>query len=144
VKRVVVCLPAGVAIVDPDPEETARRDVELLDGWKDDATAVVGWSSGGGDALELAARHANGVERLVLVARPRPDDDVDWLDGVLAKTLLLYGTADPATGSSHARWWQRRLATARFEMNPGGGHDLLAPLWPRILSFVAPRTARRA
>ena len=139
-----MCLPAGVALGDPGPEETARRDVELLDGWKDGATAVIGWSSGGWDALELAARHADVVERLVLVATPRPDDDVDWLDGVLAKTLLLYGDADPATGSSHARWWQRRLATARLEMNPGGGHDLLAPLWPRILSFVAPRAGRRA
>ena len=80
----------------------------------------------------------------MLVATPRPDDDVDWLDGVTAKTLLLYGSADPETGSAHARWWQRRLASARVEMNPGGGHDLLAPLWPRILSFVAPRATRRA
>jgi pimeloyl-ACP methyl ester carboxylesterase len=138
-----VCLPAGVVHVDPDPGETARREVELLDGWKDGATAVIGWSSGGWRALELAAEHADAVERLVLVATPRPDDDVDWLDGVQAKTLLLYGDADLATGSSHARWWQRRLATARVEMSPGGGHDLLAPLWPRVLSFVAPRAGRR-
>lgn len=118
--------------------------VRLLEEWDEGASAVVGWSSGGWAALELAAEHADAVERLVLVATPRPDEDADWLDGVTAKTLLLYGSADPAAGSSHARWWQQRLANARVEMSPGGGHDLLAPLWPRILSFVAPGASRRA
>jgi len=39
---------------------------------------------------------------------------------------------------SHARRWQASFASARFEVAPGLGHDLLAPLWPRVLSFVAP------
>ena len=132
-----------MTLVDPDPDATAARDVELLAEWPDGNAAVVGWSSAGWAATELAARHPSEVERLVLVATPRPEEDVGWLDDVAAKTLLLYGSADPETGSSHARWWQRRLGNARVEMSPGGGHDLLALLWPRILSFVAPGAARR-
>ena len=114
----------------------------MLESWDEGASAVVGWSSGGWAALELAAKHAGAVDRLVLVAVPPAAEDVDWLGDVRAKTLLLYGSADPETGSSHARWWQQRLENARVEMNPNGGHDLLGPLWPRILSFVAPRARR--
>jgi len=61
------------------------------------------------------------------------------LDAVVAKTLLLYGSADSQTGSSHGHRWQKRLPNARLEMVPGGDHELLVPKWARILSHLAPR-----
>lgn len=137
---IVLCLPQGSQPFDPDPGETARRDVELRADWGPDTGGVVGWSSGGWDALRLAAAHPD-LPRLVLVAVPFADPpplDVD-LDAVAAKTLLLYGNADPETGNRHATLWQRRLGNARVEMVPGGTHELLVPTWSRVLSHLAPR-----
>jgi pimeloyl-ACP methyl ester carboxylesterase len=57
---------------------------------------------------------------------------------VHAKTLLLYGSADPIAGSSHGRWWQRQLPNARLEMVPGAGHLLIVPMWKRVLAHLAP------
>ncbi|HYH92814.1 MAG TPA: alpha/beta fold hydrolase [Candidatus Saccharimonadales bacterium] len=57
---------------------------------------------------------------------------------VTAKTLLLYGTADPLGGNRHARWWKDHLPNARVEMVPGAGHLLVIPMWARALSFLAP------
>lgn len=59
---------------------------------------------------------------------------------VHARTLLLYGSADPVTGSSHGRWWQRRLPDARLEMVPGAGHLVIVAMWHRVLAHVAPRS----
>jgi pimeloyl-ACP methyl ester carboxylesterase len=58
---------------------------------------------------------------------------------VRAKTLLLYGSADPVAASAHGRWWQRHLPDARLEMAPGAGHLLVVPRWRRALSHLAPR-----
>lgn len=58
---------------------------------------------------------------------------------VHAKTLLLYGSADPIAGSRHGRWWQRQLPDARLEMVPGAGHLLIVPMWNRVLAHLAPR-----
>ena len=101
---------------------------------------MIGWSDGGYAALELAAAHPDDVDRLVLVAVPAPDDrgPPPELALVSAKTLLLFGNADPRTGSAHARWWKSQLPGARLEMVPGGGHDLLGPMWGRILAHAAP------
>jgi pimeloyl-ACP methyl ester carboxylesterase len=57
---------------------------------------------------------------------------------VAAKTLLVYGAADPVAGSSHGRWWQSRIPDARLEMSPGVGHLVVIPQWARILSHLAP------
>jgi len=57
---------------------------------------------------------------------------------VRAKTLLLFGARDPVAGARHANWWRSRLADARLEMVPEGGHFLIVPLWSRILSHLAP------
>ena len=135
-------LPAGTQLVDPEPAATARRDVELVERWSHGATAVVGWSSGGWE--RSSSPHGTPTASSGSCSSPRrgATRSVDWLDGVTAKTLLLYGSADPETGSSHARWWQRRLANARVEMNPGGGHDLLAPTvaaHPLLRGAAAPR-----
>lgn len=65
------------------------------------------------------------------------------LDAATAKTLLLYGSADSQTDSAHGRRWQRRLPNARLEMVPGGGHELLVPMWARVLSHLAPRRTNK-
>ncbi|XVU28768.1 alpha/beta fold hydrolase [Actinoplanes sp. CA-054009] len=136
---------------DPDPELTWARGVTLLAGEGTDSTpppagpvAVVGWSAGGGDALAFAARHSGVVDRVVVVATPKPDGDELGFDadGITAKTLLLFGAKDPLTGSRHGTWWQRRLPQARLEMYPDGTHDLLVPTWKRALSHLAPRCRR--
>ena len=131
----ILLLPPG----DPGPAETARRDVELVDAWRPGVNGVAGWSTHGWDALRLAADHPE-IERLVLLATPPLDAEVPE---VTAKVLLLYGTVDERTGAKVARWWKEQLGgTPRIEMSPARGHDLLEPLWPRVLSFLAPRTLR--
>jgi pimeloyl-ACP methyl ester carboxylesterase len=141
VKTIVLYLPEGTAFADPDPAATVARDVRLAREFEPTATGVVGWSSAGWAALEAAAAHPETVERLVLVSMPAPFDEPSpvELDAVRAKTLLLFGSADPLSGAAHARWWQKRLSNARLEMVPGGGHDILQRVWPRILSHLAPR-----
>jgi len=137
---IVLCLPEGVELFDPGPEETVRRDVRLTSEWDSDTDAVVGWSAGGWQALRLAADHP-GLSRLVLVSLPLPEEMPSEFDlgSVAAKTLLIYGTADPLTGNRHGTQWQKALQNARLEMNPSGGHDLLVPMWKRVVSFLAPR-----
>ena len=135
VSRRVVLLPPG----DPDPRETARRDVELLGAWEPGVVGVAGWSEAGWEALGLAAEHPE-VERLVLLATPVHDGAA--VPEIGAKTLLLYGTEDERTGSSAARWWKRQIPHARFEMCSGQGHDLLLAMWPRVLSHLAPGMLR--
>ena len=138
---IVLCMPDGTALLDPQPQETEKRDVRLVPGWEGDTKGVVGWSSGGWKALMIAAGHPE-LPRLVIVSLPFPGKGelAEFsLDAVSAKTLLLFGSADPDTGSSHGRQWQKHLPNARLEMVPGGDHDLLVPMWPRILSYLAPR-----
>ncbi|MDJ0791325.1 MAG: hypothetical protein QNJ71_05465 [Acidimicrobiia bacterium] len=136
----VVSLPDGMDLFDPGPEETAKRDVRLVSEWDTDTGGVVGWSSGGWEALRLATMHTD-LPRLVIVSLPFPDEMPSKFDpdAVMAKTLLIYGSADSLTGNRHGTQWQRALSDARLEMSPGGGHDLLVPAWKRILSFLAPR-----
>ena len=63
-------------------------------------------------------------------------------EGVQAKTLLLYGSADPVAGARHGSWWQKRLPNARLEMVPGAGHLLVVPMWQRALAHLAPNAMR--
>lgn len=125
--RRLLVLPFG----DPDPAETAKRDVELVAAWQPGVVGVVGWRESGWEALRLAAAHPE-IERLVLVQAPQLEDDVP---PVAAKTLILEGNG------RQAQWWKRQLgANARFEVRPGTDEDdLRTLLWPRILSFLAPR-----
>jgi pimeloyl-ACP methyl ester carboxylesterase len=62
---------------------------------------------------------------------------------VSAKTLCLYGSADPIAGAKHGSWWQKNLPQARLEMVPGAGHLLAIPMWYRVLSHLAPGSKRR-
>jgi pimeloyl-ACP methyl ester carboxylesterase len=63
-------------------------------------------------------------------------------EAVKAKTLLLYGSRDPIADPRHGRWWQSRLPDARLEVAPEAGHLLLVPMWPRVLSYLAPSRGR--
>lgn len=140
-RRILLCLPEGVAPDDPGPTETAKRDVVLAHEMDDSPAGVVGWAEGGRTAVELAARHGDLVDRLVLVSTPVPEPDAALeLDAIRAKTLLLYGTRDG--GHAQATWWQKRLG-ARIEMVPGEGRDILERVWPRVLSHLAPGTVRK-
>jgi pimeloyl-ACP methyl ester carboxylesterase len=134
VRRIVLLPP-----VDPDPAETARREVELVPAWTHGVADVAGWSEHGWEALHIAAEHPE-VERLVLLATPVREDGE--LPPIGAKTLLLFGMDDECTGSKAARWWKKQIPHARVEMCPGQGHDLFAPRWPRVLSHLAPGTLR--
>jgi pimeloyl-ACP methyl ester carboxylesterase len=108
----------------------------------DDAQAgVVGFAEGGWAALRLAAEHGDLVDRLVLVSTPVPASPDAVPQTVAAKTLLVYGSKDPAGGHRQAVWWKERLG-GRIEMVPGAGRDILADVWPRVLSHLAPRSLR--
>jgi pimeloyl-ACP methyl ester carboxylesterase len=63
-------------------------------------------------------------------------------EAVEAKTLLLYGSHDPLAGPRHGRWWRERLPDARLEVVPEAGHLLVIPMWPRVLSHLAPHRDR--
>jgi pimeloyl-ACP methyl ester carboxylesterase len=126
-------------MMDPDPVETARRDIELVEEWEEGVVGVAGWSDHGWKAVRLASEHPE-IERLVLLATPM--DENAHVPEIAAKTLLLFGAKDDRTGSRAARWWKEQIPHARIEMSPGLGHDLLAPRWPRVLSHLAPGTLR--
>jgi len=136
---VALCLPAGTELLDPGPEDTAKRNVRLVEGSSADATAAVGVGEGGMDALRRAAGSPD-VDRLVIVSTVFDEEAFERIDSsnVTAKTLLLFGQADPATGNKHGTLWQKRLPGARLEMVPKAGADLLEPMWHRILRHVAP------
>ena len=91
VRRIVLLPP-----VDPDPAETARREVELVPAWTHGVAGVAGWSEHGWEALHIAAEHPE-VERLVLLATPAREDG--GVPPIGAKTLLLFGVDDECTGS---------------------------------------------
>ena len=129
-----------MAPLDPSPDETSRRDVELVHGWDMSATGVIGFAEGGWRAVEHAAEHRALIERLVLVSTPPLEaEGALELDAVGAKTLLLYGSRDG--GQRQATWWKERLG-GRIEMVPREGSEILASVWTRALSHAAPGTIR--
>ena len=139
-RRVVLCLPSGAPPVDPGPDETARRDVELATEWDGSAAGVIGWAEGGWAALDLAVQYGDLVDRLVLVSTPVPGEEASVPSAVIAKTLLLYGSRNG--GNAQARWWQDAVG-GRVEMLPGEGRDILGRVWARALSHVAPGSLRK-
>jgi pimeloyl-ACP methyl ester carboxylesterase len=97
---------------------------------------------GAGDRLAamLDAAFAQGLTGLATdlagyCLRPWGFDVAD----VRAKTLLLYGSADPIAGPRHGKWWQHHLPDARYEQVPGAGHLVVMPTWARTLAHLAPR-----
>ena len=145
VRAVVFCHdhPEG-ARFDPDPAQTARRDIDLRSSPPPGGFAVVGWRLAGRQAASLAASEASRVDRLVLCCVPAPiDEPLDFDPAeIAAKTLLLFGQHDPDAPSRHARWWKDRIADARVEMVPRSSSEIIGTMWKRILSHAAPNTSR--
>ena len=139
-RRVILCLPKGVSRVDPAPDETAKRDVDVAFAWDGSPAGVVGWAEGGFAALELARDHPDLVDRLVLVSTPVPESSNAPPPAVIAKVLLLFGSRDG--GNARATWWKEILG-GRIEMVPGEGDDILQRVWPRVLSYLAPGALRK-
>lgn len=127
---------------DPDAEETAKRDVELVAAPGATVFAAVGWRGAGLRAAALAADHPARVDRLVLCCVPAPFEGPAFDPGrITAKTLLLYGQADEEAPFAHAKWWKEHLrGAARVEMVPRRGSDIIGLMWKRILSHAAPNT----
>lgn len=157
---VVLCLELDQDRLDPDPDATARRGLDLrivtaavIDEVlavlrsRDEPAGLAGFGEGGRRAAEAAAVAPHLVSRLALIATPAPlgpgaAPSLD-LPRVQAKALIVAGGADPDAGSRHARWWQQHLPNARLEMTPRlGGRELLVDRWDRVLSFLAPGSAR--
>lgn len=134
--------PAGAAF-DPDPAVTSERDIAIVAEPPDGAFAAIGWRNAGLRAAALAAAHPARVNRLVLCCVPAPFDAVDFdLATIAAKTLLIYGQLDEEAPSTHAKWWKRQLSSARIEMVPRRGNDIIDVMWKRVLSHAAPHTIR--
>jgi pimeloyl-ACP methyl ester carboxylesterase len=128
---------------DPLPEETEKRDVELVSEPPGRTFAAVGWRTGGLRAAALAASYQSQVDRLVLCCVPIPTDERPLDPGAItAKTLLVYGQLDEEAPFRHARWWKKHLRDARVEMVPRRGNDIIDVMWKRILSHAAPHTLR--
>lgn len=125
---VVFCHPApGAGNLDPDPEQTWSRGIRLigvdrpdsvhpgewttvasaaddiacvLDGIGSGPVGVAGWSAGGRVALALAARRPELVDRVVVLATPAPDDEVEWIPEELR--AVLDALRDKAADDVHA------------------------------------------
>lgn len=138
---IVVRVPDSTQFLDPDPGETQRRRVRLVPDVDESTIGIIGWSTAGFSALELAVQYP-AVPRLVLASVPYEESRPLDLSTVVTKTLLLFGAKDPLTGSSHGRKWQRALPNARLEMVRDGEHDLLPAMWSRILAHLAPNRTK--
>jgi len=142
----------GVAPPDPSLGSTDDLFAWLVSRLPPGTSHVIAQSMGGMLAMRLAIEHPDRVDRLVLVAtsggvdvrraggqdwrpeylRSLPDvprwfveDRTDLtarLGEVRARTLLLWGDADPVSPVAVARLLEARLREARLVIVPGGSH----------------------
>ena len=131
---------AAPSVVASSPDLARRGRLSLLGVGDADSQALAMPGADERLAAMLDAAFAQGVTGLVsdvagYCLRPWGFDVAD----VRAKTLLLYGSADPIAGPRHGKWWQRQLPDARFEQVPDAGHLVVMPMWGRALAHLAPR-----
>jgi len=130
---------------DPEPVETSRRDVQLGAPPSRGVFAAVGWRRAGIGAAELAATTPRRVDRLVLCCVPAPTDELSFdPSAITAKTLIIFGQLDEDAPGRDAKWWKGHIPSARIEMTPKRGSDIIELSWKRILSHAAPNTTRSA
>jgi pimeloyl-ACP methyl ester carboxylesterase len=63
---------------------------------------------------------------------------------IVAPTQVIHGLADPLVPAINGKRCARRIRGARLELIEGMGHDLPAPLLPRIAQLVAANVERAA
>lgn len=134
-------------------EVTARVIAEFIESEAQHRpVGLVGVGEAGELSIMIAAHLRESVDRLALVAVPRPESPLggfevgELLDRIAAKTLLMNGQSDPHAASAAARWFKERMSSARIEMVPPTDAPeprlALADVWERVLSHVAPGTVR--
>jgi pimeloyl-ACP methyl ester carboxylesterase len=134
-------------------EATAQALAQFVTAERQDrAVGLVGVGEAGQLAIMMAAQLGAAVDRLALVAVPRPESELgghavaELLEGITAKTLVMNAQTDPDAAAAAARWFKERLASARIEMVPRASDPesrlILADVWERVLSHVAPGTIR--
>ena len=118
----------------------------------DTPVGLVGVGAAGELAILIAARLGAAVDRLALIAVPRPESELgghevaELLAEIDAKALVMNAGSDPDAADAAARWFQERLSSARVEMVPRTsdpeGRLVLADVWERVLSHAAPGSVR--
>jgi pimeloyl-ACP methyl ester carboxylesterase len=97
------------------------------------------------EAQVLRERIAQGVRRSLrpqavarqIVAIAADDRRAERLPRITAPTLVIHGEGDALIPVAAAHDLARRIPGARLEILPGWGHDLPAPLWPRLAAEIA-------
>lgn len=92
--------------------------------------------------VQRAWRPAGTVRQLVAVAAD--GDRTPMLGRIQAPTHVIHGEADPLIPVENGRDLARRIRGATSEFIPGMGHDLPAPLMPRLADGIAANAARAA
>lgn len=134
-------------------EATAQALAQFVTAERQDRpVGLVGVGEAGHLAIMMAAQLGAAVDRLALVAVPRPESELgghavaELLEAITAKTLVMNAQTDPDAAATAARWFKERLASARIEMVPKAPDPesrlILADVWERVLSHVAPGTIR--
>ena len=82
------------------------------------------------------AYRPRGTARQMMAILAAPDR-TPVLPAIRQPTLVVHGAADPLVPPAAGEDLARRIAGARLDLVEGMGHDLPAPLWPRLVSGVS-------
>lgn len=125
-------------------------DEQVVD--PDTTFGLVGVARAGEEAILLAKRLGDRVDRLALVAVPTEHSPLErhlaeqMMAGVSAPTLILNGEEDPDAAADAASWHGAHLPDARVEIVPADDygpdrHLSITDVWERVLSHTAPDDA---
>lgn len=136
-------------------ESTAKALTALIgDAASGSPVGLVGERDAAELAVAIAAAAPGAVDRLALVAAPRPatplerDIDAQVLARVSVPTLLVTADVDDTDPAEDVAWRARYLADVRVEHIAAhelvsiGGRLALADVWAQVLDHVAPGLPR--